>query len=79
MYWRVRPVVEAVLVVHHIHLSDGQVEKQRDLIRISSYRWKEVKGVGPNSALEPKITSNYLWFLEHIRERGQILCVQHWN
>ena len=62
-----------------VRLSDGQIEKQRDLIRISSYRWKEVKGVGPNSALEPRIPSNYLWFLEHIRERGQILCVQHWN
>lgn len=60
-----------------VRLSDGQIEKQRDLIRISSYRWKDVKGVGPNSALEPNIPSNYLWFLEHIRERGQILCVQH--
>ena len=42
-----------------VRLSDGQIEKQRDLIRISSYRWKEVKGVGPNTALEPKIPSNY--------------------
>ena len=57
-----------------VRLSDEQIAKQRDLIRISSYRWKDVKGVGPDSALEPMIPSNYLWFLEHIRERGQILC-----
>ena len=58
-----------------VRLSDEQIEKQRDLIRISSYRWRDVKGVGPDLALEPMIPSNYLWFLEHIRERGQILCL----
>jgi len=55
-----------------ISLSDEQIEALRGRIRISSYRWEEMAGVGKGSK-EGVIPGNYFRFLEHIREHRLVL------
>ena len=64
---------EATAGLVAVRLTDKQVDGQCDRIRISSYRWQDVKGIGPKGD-QFAVPGNYFWFLEHIRERGQILC-----
>eukprot|EP00808_Paulinella_micropora_P016255 g20290.t1 len=53
-----------------LRLSAEQITAQRDRIRMASYRWQEVQGVGPKAS--HCIPKNYGWFLEHIKEHKQI-------
>ena len=52
-------------------LTKEQMRSQRNRIRISSYRWREVCGVGA-SGKEYPIPANYTWFLEHIIANEQM-------
>ena len=52
-----------------VHLSDRQLEEYKEHIRISSYRWKDVKSSVPG---DPPIPKNYVWFLKYIRENRKI-------
>lgn len=53
-----------------VRLTDDQIREQRDLIRLSSYRWDGVQGVGPDGAWATP--ANYGWFLELCEEHGWI-------
>ena len=55
-----------------IRLTDEQIKRYEHLIRISSYRWEDLKGLGAEGK-EKMIPANYIHFLKRIRERGQIL------
>jgi len=50
-----------------IKLSIQQARKQHDRIRMSSYRWKDVKGLRKNDE-KYEIPGNYNWFLNFIRK-----------
>eukprot|EP00457_Paulinella_chromatophora_P004202 gb/GEZN01004212.1/.p1 GENE.gb/GEZN01004212.1/~~gb/GEZN01004212.1/.p1 ORF type:complete len:625 (-),score=65.71 gb/GEZN01004212.1/:40-1914(-) len=53
-----------------VKLTEKQVLEQRERIRMSSYRWQDVRGVGPaNTHCIPK---NYSWFLQHIHANKQM-------
>ena len=52
-----------------VSLSDDQIAAMRHRIRISSYRWDDCK----NNAEGVSIPGNYFNFLDHIRERKQLL------
>lgn len=54
-----------------IKLSPEQIKVQREVIRVSSYRWQNVKGLGRDGNAF-SIPSNYSWFLKSIRENGFI-------
>ena len=53
-----------------IKLSNAQIASQHARIRMSSYRWRDVKGVGGDE--QWAIPANYGWFLDHIKENRQI-------
>ena len=53
-----------------IRLSPEMLEKQRDITRISSYRWENVKGLGAKNVFS--IPSNFMWFVEALKENRQI-------
>ena len=53
-----------------VRLTDDQVRRQRHLIRLSSYRWDGVLGVGPEGKWATP--ANYGWFLELCKEHGWI-------
>ena len=59
-----------------VRLNDEQIETQKDRIRISSYRWKDFKGLGPEGD-QYVLPGNYLWFLEYVRERKLILWMEY--
>ena len=52
-----------------VRLSDEQIAAQRGRIRISSYRWEDMK----KNANGDAIPANYVGFLEHIREHRLLL------
>ena len=54
-----------------VGLSDQQISTQRNRIRMASYRWEGVKSWRPGSS-DFQIPSNYLWFLNHIKEHSLI-------
>ena len=58
-----------------VRLNDRQIEKYHNRIRISSYRWKDCKGLGPNGD-QSVVPGNYIWFLEYVRERKLILWME---
>eukprot|EP00964_Phaeocystis_antarctica_P160959 scaffold132979_cov63-Phaeocystis_antarctica.AAC.1 len=53
-----------------IKLSREQITLQHARIRMSSYRWKNVEGVGSEGRWV--IPANYSWFLDHIKQNRQI-------
>ena len=55
-----------------VRLSDEQIDKLRGRLRITSYRWDLMRGVGEGGK-EGVIPGNYFGFLEHIREHKLII------
>uniref|UniRef100_A0A7S4C495 Uncharacterized protein n=1 Tax=Chrysotila carterae TaxID=13221 RepID=A0A7S4C495_CHRCT len=47
-----------------VKLCDDQIVKQRNRIRLSSYKWEDVKGVSCGGVDKFAIPSNYTWFLQ---------------
>ena len=54
-----------------VQLSYVQLKRQSARIRMASYRWEAVKGVGEGDS-EFAIPQNYGWFLDHIQANRQI-------
>lgn len=50
-----------------ISLSDSDIEKYYDRIRVASYRWEDIKGVGKDGS-NYNAPSNYVWFLEWLEQ-----------
>ena len=53
-----------------VRLTDEQIREQIDLLRLSSYRWDGVRGIGPDN--EWATPANYGWFLELCKEHGWV-------
>lgn len=58
--------VAATAGFHAIKLSQELLEQYSDKIRVCSYRWREVMGIGPDSVFAAP--GNYGWFFDAIRE-----------
>lgn len=54
-----------------ITLNDEEIKKYHDRIRLASYRWEDIKGVGKDGA-EYHAPSNYIWFLKFL-EKEKVL------
>ena len=52
-----------------VRLSEPQVEKYHSDIRMSSYRWRDVRGVGSTGS-NFSIPGNYGWFLDLLDDHG---------
>ena len=50
-----------------LQLTDLQLERQSDRVRVSSYRWRDVRGVGPDGTAY-QIPGNCGWFLEYLQQ-----------
>jgi len=55
-----------------VKLDRELIRRQRERIRISSYRWDGVIRLGEGSALTYRIPTNFAWFLDWIKEREQL-------
>ena len=59
-----------------VRLNEEQIKEFAHLLRISSYRWKDFKGLGPKGD-QFVLPGNYLWFLNYVRERKLILWMEY--
>ena len=56
-----------------VKLSSEQVTYQRSQIRMSSYRWKDIKGIpSAKDGDQHFIPGNYGWFLDYLKEHKLI-------
>jgi len=55
---------------HAIKLSSELMEEHQDKMRVCSYRWRTVAGIGPDSSFAAP--GNYGWFFDAIRKEGHI-------
>ena len=54
-----------------MRLAPDMVERQSANIRMASYRWQDVKGVGTNGSVA-MIPANFEWFLKYLRKEGAL-------
>lgn len=70
-FWQYHPNgTEELREYYLVRLDDDMIVRQHALVQISSYRWLEVRGVGPKG--EYATPGNFMWFLHLCRDHGYI-------